>query len=548
MGWLRFSRSNARTAAEILVAALLAYFVTRYCIQLSFQIGRLSLPSDYDDVGYLTSAQQWLNDLAKRGILYAPAGLLNQHAPLTMAIAALSFALAGPFDWPPYAANGFLLAASLLGALFYLRAEKTPLLLALLIVLCLVDVPFFHQAVTEFRPDPFAGMAIGFCVLLVFREPVFDLSRGRQFRLGLLFGVALLMKPSVFLAAGFILAAALLLSCAGFLIEQRRPLRTEANALLTALARLAAGGALVFGPYLIAQGAEILGYAYMAIFTLADVNDFNGTLAQHATFYLTGLGGGGVALGLWFWIGAIAIVTRLAIAWRVDRNRLPGLCASYAVLLIIYLVLTLTAVKHYFLGSMFYATFSLLMARDLAWLLPRAVVDVDGFDFPYGAVLLIIALGVQRGFDPAPVLVTTNPDSNYRDVVSRATLLVYQAAKDKSTADNVTNIPVTILTNTANPVRVPAIALQGSREQLDFRLSDGLYIRSADEFLALAATADIVVVGKPIGDPYPGSRIGDELQAAIAGKPEFRSLASVANGFVQIYEKNTASPAASLQR
>jgi len=39
---------------------------------------------------------------------------------------------------------------------------------------------------------------------------------------------------------------------------------------------------------------------------------------------------------------------------------------GYAALVAIYLVLTLTAVKHYFLGSMFFAAFSFFMVRD--WL------------------------------------------------------------------------------------------------------------------------------------------------------------------------------------
>jgi hypothetical protein len=545
---LRFYRKGARTAAEILVAAVLAYVVARYGIQLSFQIGRLSQPSGYDDVVYLINAQQWLNAVPTQGIFSNLAGLLNQHAPISTALAALSFAVAGPFDWPPYIANGFLLAACLLAAMVFLRFEKTPLLLASLIVLCLACVPFYQQTVTEFRPDLFAGIALGFCVLLLFREPVFDISPKRQFGLGLLFGVTLLMKPSTFLAVGFILAVALLLSCAGFLIERRKTLREKARPILLTFARLFAGAMVVFGPYLIAQGREILDYIYTALFTLADVNDLNASPAQQATFYLTGPAGG-IALGLWFWIGMATIATRLAASWRLERNRLPTLCASYAALLVIYLVLTLTAVKQYFLGSMFYATFSLLMARDLAWLLPRAVEDINGFKFPYGAVLLIIALAVQRGFDPAPVLVTANPNSEMREATSRVTDLVWRLAKARAMPAGGASTPVTILTNAPAPVMVAAIVLQGSREHLDVRVSDGIYARSTGEFLALAAKADIIVIiGSINSPPYPGWRLGDDFDAAVAGNKAFESVTSLGNGFIQIFEKNTEGPAASNQR
>jgi 4-amino-4-deoxy-L-arabinose transferase-like glycosyltransferase len=513
---------------------------------VSIQMGRLSLPADYDDVAYLSSAQQWLNETPMHGIFGNLLALINQHAPIATALAALSFALGGAVDWPPYVANGVLLALTVLGAMLFLKAEKLPLWLAGFLALCLVAVPFFQQAVTEFRPDPFAGMAIAFCMLLLFRAPVFSLSRNRQFALGLLFGAALLMKPSVFLAAGFILAVAVLSSCAGFLIERKLKLREQAGSIVRSLGWLLAGAMVVFGPYLIAQGGAILGYTYMALFTLADVNDFNGSFAQHASFYATGLGGGGIALGPWFWLGTMTMAARLVATWRNDPQRLPSLGAGYAALLVIYLVLTLTAVKHYFLGSMFYATFSLFMLRDLAWLLPRAFVNVDGLNFPYGIVVLLIFLAVQTVFVPAPVLVTAVPDPAYRDTIRSATLLVWQVAKDKSAAADGVPAPVTILTNTGNPVRVPAIALQGMRERQEVRFSDGLYVRSVEEFLALAEKADIIVVSRPIGDPYPGSRLGDALQTAMAENKQFRSVASIADGFVQLYERaDTSAPSAS---
>src|SRR4051812_5635307 len=93
---LRFSRLHARTAAEILIAAVVAYAVARHCIAASFQIGRLSMPADFDDVVYLGSAQLWLNELSRHGFLGDLAGLINQHAPVQTAIAALSYLLAGP--------------------------------------------------------------------------------------------------------------------------------------------------------------------------------------------------------------------------------------------------------------------------------------------------------------------------------------------------------------------------------------------------------------------------------------------------------------------
>ena len=547
MDWTRFSRWRVRAAAEILVSALLAYAVALYCIDFSFSIGRLSLPADFDDVVYLASGQDWLTGFSQRGVFGTLAAIISQHAPVHTLIAALSYRLAGPFDWPAYAANGVLLALTLFGVMRFLKHESRSFVTAAFVTLCLLAVPFFQQAVTEFRPDPFAGIVTGFAVLLLFQQPVYRLSPNVQFRLGLLLGLALLMKPSVFLASGFILTLAVLFSCAAFLIEDRAALGAHRAAILQAVARLFLGAMLVFGPYLLLQGAEILGYAYEALFTLADVNDYQGTSLEHASFYITGPGGG-LALGPWFWIGLATMALRLGVCAWSDSSRLPTLGASYLMLLVIYLVLTLTAVKHYFLGSMFYASFALFMARDWAWLAEHLKVDVDGILFPYGAVILALLVLIQRAFIPTFSLATAYLDENVRRMVQETSGQVLQLARDKTAAQADKTAPLTILSNTANPARVGAVALQASREGLRVRfVPAGLYARTAEEFLSLAKAADIIVVGAPIGEAYPGSLLGDEFQAAMAADKTFRSLPPLLDGRIQLYEKN-ATPAAPLAR
>ena len=544
MALLRFSRLHARTAAEILVAALAAYAVASYSIAASFQIGRLAMPADFDDVVYLGNGQQWLNEISRHGFLGNLLGLINQHAPVQTAIAALSYLVAGPYDWPPYAANGVLLAVSLFGAMRILERETGSLLITIFVTLCLTAVPFFQHAVTEFRPDLFAGLVTAFAALLLLQQPLYRLSAAAQLRLGLLLGLALLMKPAAFLASGFIHAVAVLFSCAAFLLEEKAQLRAELNAILKSFGLLLLGAMLVFGPYLLLQGREIFDYIYLALFTLADVNNYNGTWLQQASFYANGPGGG-AALGPWFWIGLFAMALRLAAALWTSSSRLPTLCAAYLVLFVIYLVLTLTAVKQYFLGSMFYAFFSLLMARDGAWLVQHAKIDVDEIRFPYGAVILALIVVIQRVFVPSALLVTAYPDENLRRAVRDTTQQVWQLAKDKAEA---AQAPITLLSNTANPVRGAAIGLQASRERLDVRIADGLYAKSAEEFLSLAENADIVVVSGPVGDFYPGSRLGNEFQSAMQADKKFRSLPPMLDGFVQIYEKNAEAPAASLKR
>jgi hypothetical protein len=95
--------------------------------------------------------------------------------------------------------------------------------------------------------------------------------------------------------------------------------------------------------------------------------------------------------------------------------------------------------------------------------------------------------------------------------------------KTKAPPQTGASAPVTILTNTGNPVRVPAIALQGMRERQEVRFSDGLYVRSVEEFLALAEKADIIVVSRPSAIPIP-----DRASAMPCKRPWLRANSSEA--------------------
>ena len=84
--------AKTRTLLELLAAVGITYFIASFTIALSFQTGRLALPSDYDDVDYFIAGQQWLNELPTRGFIgdvrrdcpsaRAAANIDRQHAQL----------------------------------------------------------------------------------------------------------------------------------------------------------------------------------------------------------------------------------------------------------------------------------------------------------------------------------------------------------------------------------------------------------------------------------------------------------------------------------
>ena len=536
--------AKTRTLLELMAAVGIAYFIASFTIALSFQTGRLALPSGYDDVVYLIAGQQWLNEIPTRGFLGDVGAILHQHAPLQTLMAALSFVLLGPQDWAPYAANGVLLGLTLIAIFWYLRREGTSLILAILLVLCLVDVPFFQHSVTEFRPDLFAGIVVGFSILLVVSEPAFLMTRKRQLYLGLLFGLALLAKPSAFLAAGFFIATAILFSYGGFLWERKLSLKQQLVPILRSFGSFALGAVAVFGPYLIAEGAAIFSYMYLALFTMADINAYPGTQVQQFSFYVTGPAGK-LALGFWFWLGVGTMLLRLGVTYAVAPARLPTLYASYASLLVMLVVLALTAAKSYFLGSMFYATFSLLMVRDLAFLAETKKFAVGRFQVPAAFAVLAVLIGIQKAFLPHKPLATSWTDRNYHAMVSDSTHYAWQIVWNKAHPAGAAPVPVNILINNAEPVRTAAIMLDATRRKFSVTLHDGVNARTTEDFMALVDKADLVIVTASMDYPYPGAKHGNELQALMAKDKRFRKSGMLMEDFVQFYEPVGASSATS---
>jgi hypothetical protein len=532
--------AKTRTLLELLAAVGIAYFIASFTIALSFQTGRLALPSGYDDVVYLIAGQQWLNELPTRGFIGDIGAMLHQHAPLQTLIAALSFVLLGPQDWAPYAANGILLGLTLIAVFWYLRREGTSLVLAILLVLCLVDVPFFQHSVTEFRPDLFAGIVVGFAILLVVSEPAFLMTRKRQLYLGLLFGLALLAKPSAFLAAGFFIATAILFSYSGFLWERKLSVKQQLVPILRSFGSFALGAVAVFGPYLIAEGAAIFSYMYLALFTFADINAYHGTQAQQFSFYVTGPAGR-LALGFWFWLGIATMLLRLGVAHAVAPERLPTLYASYASLLVMFVVLALTVHKSYFLGSMFYATFSLLMVRDLARLAETKKFAVGRFQVPAVLAVLAVLVGIQKAFLPNKPLATSTTDGNYHAMVGGSTHYAWQIVWNKAHPSGAAPVPVNILINSPHPVRTAAIMLDATRRRFTVTVADGVYPKTTEDFMALADKADLVIVTASMDYPYPGTKHGNELQALMAKDTRFRKSGMFMEDFVQFYERVVAS-------
>jgi hypothetical protein len=514
----------ARPAIELTFVVLLTGFMTFESVRASFQYGRLSAPSMFDDVGYFVDGQQWLNELQLSGIVQSTIALLSHHSPLSSLFAAIAFAIFGPNDWGPYLINGVLLGLTFVAVLRFLAHEGAPLVAALIMTLCLAFVPFFQTTVTEFRPDLFHGVLVAVAILFLFRSPIFLAPRSRQIRLGLLFGLALLAKPAVFLAAGFVISVAVVVSTLGFLNDLKLTLRHEIRSIATAYAYLLLGTAAVFGPYLAVSGGSVVEYVYLTLISNIDVWAYRGDLIQQILFYSIG-DGGGTALDFWFWVALATFLARMTLAIR-SRDRVATTIGGYVSLAAIYLAISSTPLKHYFLGSMFYATFSLMMARDWVWLFlqVRKHVPLYGTSSAYGT--LIVLFGLAYVVIPHP-LVAAYP-AEMVDATRAATLDAWSVVLEgeRRLKESGRTKPLTVLANGNDPVNLRAIELEARRGQLNVQFQSADVTASADEFVAMAKAADFIIVTQSPQSFLPGERLGESFAAALQAAG-FKALYSI---------------------
>lgn len=111
----RLSHQARRVAAVIGLALTLAAITAFLSLRLAKQFGRLFVPPLYDDVSYFVEAARWLNAVQINGIAANLGGLLHQHAPFSSLTAIIGLILIPDGYVGPYAINGVILLAFLLG-------------------------------------------------------------------------------------------------------------------------------------------------------------------------------------------------------------------------------------------------------------------------------------------------------------------------------------------------------------------------------------------------------------------------------------------------
>jgi hypothetical protein len=338
----------SRDRFAILFITVVACLFTAVIIAQSLRQGRLSLPATYDDVEYFNDAAHRLQILYDNGILSCLVSLFRNppHSPFATLVPFLGFSVFGIKDWAPAAVN--LAWVALLLYFVKILMSDVPRGAYVTVAVSTLCWPLTATMVVECRPDIYTALLTVMGATLMFRAPFLQAARHHTAVVAVLFGAALLAKPSVSPVTLFLYCACLsiVVIIEGRGAFDRQLLRKAALRVSQYLAITAAVALLYFA----VAWQDIYGYIYTVM--LGSQKEIWGTKLSAfdtAGYYLWGPGGQ-TMMGVWFWI-TIFLVSVDVILGLLTRRPLNSRAIGLIIVFVLaYGLVTLPSIKTPFLG------------------------------------------------------------------------------------------------------------------------------------------------------------------------------------------------------
>ena len=528
-----FPRQTGRVVGVVGLAVVLTAVAASLSLRLSEQFGRLSFPPLYDDVAYFVSAIQWLDQASGHGVVANILGLLRQHAPFSTLMAAIGFYFRPQGYLGPYAMNAVVILAFLLGIARLLWTR--PLVDIAAGLIGAASVPVFWQTMTEARPDLPWGLALGLAVGAVVYRPLLARSARSLVWIGVLGGLASSIKPSAFPAS---LACLGLVACVPVLGECL--VTSDARGLRAVFTR-GAPALLLFAAGLLASTLSIIGIELVnTIHYILNTLIYDGDFWRSSESFVAGLfrysvgPEGRYALNYWLWIGLALAMLRIFLAISGNRRDLGAAFTVLAAGLVAYAIPSVSNVKSFFLGAMFYGVFIVTMTLNFAAnaaALDDAIAHVRpslqrwlGPVVHLGPLIAVCALFVVTCLPNGFALSTRLTEDQNQDIRT-ATAKVWSLLQENSLIQGAET--------SAEPKRVPIIsfsspypvtpdAIQLYAEQAHIRLdARGMADRTLDGAERTLLASDIAVVTSSLPHTFLPARMGDELIGFLDGNPGY---------------------------
>jgi len=355
------------------MCAVLALLLTTLIIHYSLRHGRLSIHPSFDDIGYMASAMTRLEVFygdpqhPYRPLIDFIADYYHNppHSPYSELLGVAAFAIFGPHDWAPYAAN------ALLAFFFFFFADRllsgVRLWQRLFCLLVLACVPFTGMAVHEFRPDPAVSLVTAFGIMLALTRPFIASTKGHKAAIGALFGLAMLIKPPVFPATivYFCSTLALVTVCDLVITRSRDIGKIIQSWILCGLPFL-----LIPLPHYYVNGRNIVNYINEILYGhYREAYQLRADRIVHLLYFFTGHGGS-IMLGLHlFLLLGILLIGAGAMIYSRSREQMTRGVALFAMLLLSAAIPISNPTKSEF----FALTFDILLAFTAIYALGQMV-------------------------------------------------------------------------------------------------------------------------------------------------------------------------------
>jgi hypothetical protein len=477
--------------------------------------GRLAVVPIYDDVVYLIDGLKRLEVLERSGLVGFVGSFfsLPAHSPFNTLSATFGFLLSGGAVWGAYLINAGWVFVMVGLALLVLRKAGNGGQLG--IVLAILATPIFGSVVAEFRPDPVWGLLIGFSLALTASVDVTLLRTSRLFGLGLLFGAAILAKPTAAPATIVVLGVGLVAQLMLTLILQRR---WSTRLFVRALVIVAAGAALFIAPYAITNGLEVLNYIHTVMGADIGVWGVQASLFEHITFYLN-RGAGTSMLGwVWYWMVPVFAVCVFVLIRARDKRALCGLAGMTAAAVAAYCIVTASQMKTMMIGSILYGT----IIAITVWCLGQIVIHVPIRRklLPVIGVLIFATQWVPR----AGMIRLSDPAMMATDQASRA---VFPEVLRALGAGNAKTALVTV----PGPVYAGTLDFLARQHGVARNFIWADTWNSWDLYLKGVAVSDVIILSEPgmqgqaLGFNFPGVKFQARLLKLLQGDAAFSGRA-----------------------
>lgn len=462
----------------------------------------------YDDVGYLIDGLQRLAVLDRAGIagFLLDLGARPAHAPLTAVTATFGLMVSGGAAWGPYFLSAVWVLALVMLGYFVLRGAA--LWSRVGILTAILAAPLFGHVLAEFRPDPVWGLLVGLAMGLSAAQDLLAAGRRRLFVLGLVFGAAVVAKPSAAPASALVLAA-------GFIVQLGLTMHLAKRWNWRVPAMVTLGAFCFVLPFLYTNGVATFEYIRMVMSTEGSVWGTQASTWGHMSYYLKR--DYSILMLGWVWYAAIPVFVVCGALLLKDRDRraLPGFLGLMLAVATAYVIVTSSAVKSPLIGSILYGTVIAAVAWCLGWFFTR--VRVRGW--------LVAAAGAivfATQWTPSARLINSlDPTMQATEAANRAALPVVLEA-------------LRIAARPSVLVTVPGPAYAGSLEFfVKQRVPAASFVsgytwRTWEQFEQGIVNADVVVMseagmsGQALGFSFPSVEFQPRLLDYLRANADFR--------------------------